>query len=162
MPEPPIRGVGDDYIPLQRSESLVPPIILHHPDRGDAPIPRWYYARLEERLRILSNQRLEMRERLAQIQRAIDRSDVRASAAEAELARRRAGVAAASSEQQQGGTVEPTGERTPGAVLMIQGLAQMQTPPTIPPAPTRRFMGRRTAAREQASEQAQTIANLLT
>lgn len=167
-PQPAIFQNSEEYLPLTRSQSELPPIRLRNDDRGTALYPRYYRDEIHEHLRVLSNQRQDMRERLNRIRAAVDRADPEGAAQEAESARRALGLprSAMGEGEGEGGGGEGEGGRrragSTGAVLMIQGLAQMQAPSPPEPAPRRRFGRRNNISREHTSEQANMIANLLT
>lgn len=160
--QPPIVRDSDTLIPLTRTQSELPPLRLRSEERGIIHYPTYYRNEVSAHLRILSNQRLDMRERFNRIRAALDRSDPQAAAQEAEAARVALGLprspAEAAGDAGEGGA----GGRGSGAMLMIQGLAQMQNPPPPDTTPRRRFGRRNNAIREHVSEQANMIANLLT
>ena len=159
-----VSNDSESYVPLERSRSQVAPLRLLNDDRGHAHYPQYYRDEVSEHLRILSNQRLDMRQRFDRIRAAMDRSDPQGAAEEAESARRALGLPRSPPTEDTGAVAGGAGDgaSSPGAILMIQGLAQMQSPPPQETAPRRRFGRRDNASREHVSEQANLIANLLT
>lgn len=120
---------------------------------------RYSREQISQRLRIMSNQRNDLRERLGRLRAAIERSDSEGAAAEAEDARRMLGMPRTAPVED---GEERRGGRSMGAVLMIQGLAQMQGLPPSEQVTRRRFRRNNNVARGHVTEQANMIANLLT